>query len=133
MTGKAALTEVGEFAVEMIRERVRGKGQGVKSEGVNARRLKPLSPKWIAQRARFAALHPETSPSRSNLTYTGEMLDGLYYVIKKGEVIVSVRRGDAMKKAIFTNEIRPWANLSKGEITKIRQAVERLVKRNLRG
>ena len=131
MTGKAALTEVGEIVVEMVRDRVRGKGQGVKTEGARASKLKPLSPKWIAQRARFAALHPETSPARSNLTYTGEMLDGLYYVIKKGEVIVSVRRGDAMKKAVFTNETRTWINLSKGEITKIRQSVERIVKRNL--
>lgn len=115
----------------MLRDRVRGQGQGVKREGSPTSNLKPLSPKWIARRAAYAGLHPETTPSTSNLTYTGEMLDGLYYTVKEGQVIVSVRRGEALKKAIYTNETRPWANLSKGEITKIRQAVERLVKKNL--
>lgn len=58
------------------------------------------------------------------------MLNALYWVIKNNILTVSIRP-DQLKKAIYTNKDRPWINLSKGEITKITQFVERTVKQKL--
>ncbi len=131
MTSKSLLLEVGDFVVDMIKDRVQGRGQGVRAAGSPTSKLKPLSKGWIMQRANSPRLSSETTPSTSNLTYTGQMLDGLYATFKNGKLIVTVKSGAALEKATYTNETRPWVNVSKGEATKIRAFVERLIKKNL--
>jgi hypothetical protein len=126
---KRTLEATGQYVVETIRDRVRQDGKGVKGPGTPTSKLKPLSEKWVARRKR-SRLHPDTSPGTSNLTFSGRMLNALYWVIRNNILTVSIRP-DQLKKAIYTNKDRPWVNLSKGEITKVTQFVERAVKQKL--
>jgi hypothetical protein len=123
-TSREILEQVGETIVTRLKDRTRG-GQGVKKEGGNASRLKPLSAGYIRQRARDARLSSETTPSTSNLTRYGDMLDSLYFKIVNGQLIVDVRGEDNVKKAIYTSDDRPWANLSRADITVIKEIVRK--------
>lgn len=81
---------VGDEAIEIIRTRTR-KGQGVDRPGGSNKKLAPLAPSTIEARER-KRLSPETSPSESNLTETGKMLDNLKTIPRKG--VVTIRGGD---------------------------------------
>ncbi len=101
-------------------------GKGAKTPGGNASALKPLSKSYIAQRAR-ERLSSETSPSTSNLTRFGDMLDSLTYKIRNCKIIVTVDGDENVKKAIYTSEDRPWVNLTRADETVIKQLVEKLL------
>jgi hypothetical protein len=128
-TSPEVLEEVGALIVQRLKERVRG-GQAVKKAGGNPSSLKPLSNSYIRQRARDPNLSPETSPSKSNLTRYGDMLDSLtYYVDSRGNLVVTVKGEANVRKAIYTSVDRPWANLSKADIT----AIQKIVRSKLTG
>ncbi len=128
LTDKVLLREVGEALKVMIVERVRGEGKGVSSPGVPTSKLAPLSPKYIAERAKDKNLHPDTTPSTSNLTRTGQMLDALVVRVSDNKVSVTIPGGKALQKAIWTNVFRPWVNISAGEATRLRALILKLAK-----
>jgi hypothetical protein len=122
---QAVLEAVAAVIVERLRERTRG-GSGAKTPGGNASALKELSDSYIKQRARDPRLSSETSPSTSNLTRHGGMLDSLDYTIAGNKITVSVVGEDNVKKAIYTHETRPWVNLTRADVTVIRDLVQKL-------
>ncbi len=89
--------------------------------------LKPLSPSYIKERAKDPNLSSMTAPGISNLTRTGEMLDSLAYKVKKDGLTVTIFNRQALLKAIWTNETRPWVNLSKDEAELIASYFQKLV------
>lgn len=99
----------------------------MKTAGGSESALKPLSANYIKQRARDPNLSSETSPSTSNLTRYGDMLDSLDFKITGGKLTVSIIGADNVKKAIFTNDVRPWVNLSRADVVAIRALVEELL------
>ena len=113
--------------VDRIRERTRA-GSGAKTFEGNASALKPLKASYIKQRERDKGLSSETSPSTSNLTRYGDMLDSLDFTIRGGTLIVSVVGEDNLRKAIFTSEERPWAKLTRADVTAIRKLIEKELK-----
>ena len=121
------LQEVGRIIVERIRERTRG-GRGAKKFGGNASKLKPLSDKYIQQRSRDPRLSSETTPSTSNLTQYGSMLDSLIFTVQNGVLNVSIKGAENIRKAIFTSKDRPWVNLTRADITIIRKTIEKLLR-----
>ncbi len=108
----------------MIFYRVRGEGKGVRYPGANKSKLAPLSPAYIKVRAKDPKLHPDTAPATSNLTRTGKMLDALTYDVSEGKLSILIRKPKELLKAMYTNDVRPWVNLSKGEQTAIRDFIE---------
>lgn len=56
------------------------------------------------------------------------MLDSLDYDIRNGVLTVTVKGEDNMRKAIFTSQERPWANLTRADVTAIRELVEKMLK-----
>lgn len=69
-----------EMSIDMIRRRTR-QGFGVRSFGGAKERLKPLSERYKEyRRENRRKLSPETSPGKSNLTFTGQMLDSMQIV-----------------------------------------------------
>ena len=114
----------------MIVDRVRGQGQGVKTPFSPASSLAPLSPKYIAQRAKDPDLSAETAPSRSNLTRHGDMLDALQVRLSGTKVSVYIS-GAQLDKAIWTNQTRPWVNISSDEATRLREFIASKVKSKL--
>lgn len=72
----AFLDPIADIAANLIRVRTR-LGYGVRSEGQERSKLKPLSSKYIDFRKKYKNLSGFTTAKRSNLTLTGQLLDSL--------------------------------------------------------
>ena len=73
------INEVGSDIVNQIQVRTRA-GFGVARNGDRQRRLRPLSRDYVETRSfarRVGLLANTTTPSRSNLTFTGNMLESI--------------------------------------------------------
>lgn len=116
------MNRVATLTANMIRVRTR-KGKGVATEGGAIKPLRKLEKSTVERRKR-KQLHPETKPSKSNLTETGQMLDSIEGSGKKGEAVISYSNQEAANKAGFNRKKRPFENLSRGEIRKITKFIE---------
>lgn len=122
---KSLMDEIGREVVDIVKTRTR-KGFGVKNNLGPQKPLKALSPKYKARRKLLQAqgkLSSKTTPNRSNLTKSGDMIDSTYYKTTKNTVTVSPKGAKNRKKAKYQAEAgRVAYNLSKSEnrrITKI--------------
>lgn len=127
------LRELGEYAFELIVKRVRTAARGsVEKPGAYPKKLDELKESTKKKRRGVAALlHPLTSPNKSNLTYTGQMLNNMKVrVTKKGQVELGPRGrrktiyGTKSKVTneqvtIYVSKDRPFMSLSRGELTKV--------------
>lgn len=123
------MKELAQISAEMVRERTR-KGKGVSRRGSFVHNLADLEDSTIRRRERIK-LHPETGPSKSNLTETGQMLDALYGKSKKkghGDIAIRSKRKKkkGQKKEITNDEVaffvsgkRPFIDLSNKEVNKL--------------
>lgn len=64
---------LGQFAIDIIVKRTR-LGYGVAKQFGTKQRLRGLSARYVKYRTTFPGLSSTTTPSRSNLTLTGQML-----------------------------------------------------------
>lgn len=79
--------QVAQAIVDVVALRTRQEGEG--SNG----RLKKLEKSTVDNRERYSSnLHPDTSPSQSNLTATGQLLDSLQFKIVDGKIVVTVNK-----------------------------------------
>lgn len=129
---------LGQAAAEEIKKRTRA-GYGVSSNEGNKERLAALSDGYKRRRAR-AQLSPETSASRSNLTFSGSMLDSIQFVpISRFEGRVTPTGTDEngisnVDKAFYvTEQGRPFLYLSKPEIRRLRDLLRTKLSTILRG
>lgn len=129
----------GEASVLIVR-RTRS-GQGVANDGGAERDLRPLSKSYIEKRKR-AKLSAFTSPRKSNLTFTGEMLGSLVPT-KRGNgrwvLTFEGRRDDGhtnAEVARYVSGARPFLYLSRDELARLEKSYRRnfasLVKRQLK-
>lgn len=125
-----SMKDISEKAAEMVRTRVRERGMGVSKRGGSEVKLAPLAASTIKQRKR-KRLHQKTSPSKSNLTETGKMLDALYgrsTRTGKGEISIKSRRSGSSitndEIAFFVSGKRPFIDLSNKEIKDLEKIVE---------
>ncbi len=97
---KAALRDVGVFARDLVVKRTR-LGYGVKDNLQAKTRLARLSPGYVKKRKMFDSLSSNTSPTRSNLTLTGQMLDSIISETKDRTIIIrpTGRRNDGKSNA----------------------------------
>lgn len=134
---KKQMRELGFEAIDIIVERTR-KGQGVKRTGGRKGRLKRLSPRYIAYR-KTQRLDRTTSPRKSNLTFTGQMLRSMT-VKTSSNRRVTWGPNKRRRKGGLTNErlgeivsiARPFNNLSSRELTKLAKNIERVLARQLK-
>jgi hypothetical protein len=82
-----ALGQLGVEAVNIVRKRTR-LGYGVKKEFGQREKLADLSPRYVESRKMFAGLAAYTSPKKSNLTRTGQMLESLGVTVRGSTVII---------------------------------------------
>ena len=81
LDSKAMQKEVGEFLVDRIVKQARSRKPMNKS-----RTLPNLSDKWKTRRGKLSKVNPTHktySKNRSNITFTGELLDSITYKFKK--------------------------------------------------
>jgi hypothetical protein len=115
----AQLTDkLGKKAKEIVKTRTKA-GEGVKSLNSSTKPLKPLSPKYVERRRRLSRsgkLSRETTPTTSNLTKTGAMLNDIEYTSNSKEATVFIKSDKNRKKAIRGKKDRPFMNLAKKEV-----------------
>ncbi len=137
ITKASQMRKYGELAAGMIKLRTR-LGSGVAYDGADKQKLKSLKPSTVDRRSKLkeaGRLSGETSPRKSNLTQSGQLLDSVQ-VTNAGVATVSVGpkggRDDGLtnqKVAEYvTDGGRPFNSLSKIETKRLHDEV----KRNLR-
>ena len=102
VTSSKAMRAYGKASIKLIVARTR-RGFGVQKTGTRQFRLARLKPSTIRRRRAFTGLSSETSPGKSNLTFTGKMLDSIFVKsARDGEVIIGPDR--RRRKGGVTNE-----------------------------
>ena len=146
------MKENAEFAIETIKTRTR-LGKGVSRDGGAEGKFAPLATSTKIQRATakkrrtpkrkqptsLPELSPLTSPGKSNLTWTGEMLDNIGIIaVRFGEVVIGFLSRDKEKIASYHESggsnlpRRPFFHLSFKDKRKINQFIQRKIRRFLR-
>jgi hypothetical protein len=81
-------TELVDVIIDVVKQRTRQEGEGAKGS------LKALERSTIKFRERYSnRLHPDTSPSKSNLTATGQLIDAIRGKAVQGKVKIDIKPG----------------------------------------
>lgn len=118
---KKSMDDLGKVLVEQIQLRTK-LGKGVDKPEGKSKRFKPLKDSTKKARrnaARKGKLSGDTSPAKSNLTFSGDMIDSINHKAKKKSVKLKVDEVYAK----FVAEDRPFMNLSK---TQVKETIEKL-------
>lgn len=116
-----ALEPVGRIAIDIIRKRTR-QGYGVSKQGGSKQELKAFDPKgsYIKFRRRNRGrLSSFTSPGKSNLTFTGQMLLGMVQKRQGKSVILTFDSQRNKDVAGHVSGARPFMFLAKEEIDQV--------------
>lgn len=121
---KKEMESLGNAGADLVRKRTR-LGSGADKPKGSKQKLKPLSPEYKKQRKRMkknGELSNNTTPAKSNLTQTGQMLDDLQAIdATKTSVKVGFKDEHAKQKAEWVSEDRPFNNLTKAEVKQLEQ------------
>ena len=122
------LDEIGKGSTRRVVVRTR-LGYGVESMGEARKKLKPLKPATILHRLRVSEagnLFAGSTPKRSHLTMTGDMLSAITYRKKRdGVTLLFSKQWEADKAAYNTGMGRPFFLLSDIEIKAVNQILEK--------
>jgi hypothetical protein len=119
------LDELGKQVVDMVRKRTQ---LGYGSKDSIKVKLDALSKPYVASRKRMGkgkTLSGMTSPSKSNLTLTGDMLADMTFNSKTGELQIDFKSDFSKKKAIYNTDghgncpPRPFLDLTEQEIKRV--------------
>ena len=146
------MKEFADFAGNLIKKRTR-LGRGVPFQGAESQRLKPLSERYKQQRRGLRTINKsgtaltkrrfnpdlstDTQPAKSNLTYTGQLLDSISSRGKDGEgdVFMKNLRSDSSltnnEIAEFVQKDRPFFNLSRAEISQLQKKIRDIYAQNI--
>ena len=136
------LTRYGNLAIKRIQARTL-KGSGVQQTGQlfgRAKKLKPLSASYKKQRRRNSSkLSSHATPNKSNLTFTGQMLESLKLTkinTRNGSFKIEPKGKRNKDVAGFVDEGgRSFLGLTTGDVTAIRKEYQstfsKLVRRRL--
>lgn len=131
---KQTFNEIGKITADSIKNRTR-LGKGVNQTEGKLEALIPLKETTKARRGakkKAGKLSAQTTPARSNLTDTGEMLDSLKYESSATEVRIYIEGANNQKKAIDqANAGRKFMNLSKSEVNTVLRYLQKKIKDNL--
>jgi hypothetical protein len=136
------MKRLGDIASEMIKLRAK-LGYGVPGEGQERERLKPLADATRESKrakARRGDLSSNTSPTKSNLTDTGQMLESIKaFDVRVGSVKIGPtgsRRGSTLTNAevakFVTDQGRPFNILSKTEQKRINDTIRKEIREVLK-
>jgi hypothetical protein len=137
---KSMMRKYGELAIKFIVARTR-KGIGVSKTAGSEKRLKALSASYIKHRQRNTGkLDSTTSPRRSNLTFTGQMLRSMRVKevskrqVKWGPNKVRRKGGITNEKVgeFVAQQGRPFNFLSKVDIKKLIKFIDKSLQGSIR-
>lgn len=128
------MKEVAVVAKEMVRSHTK-KGYGVDNDGDPQTRLKGLSESYKKQRRRIkkqGKLSPDTTPNKSNLTKTGDMLKSLSHRSTKDTATIFLKGDKEKKKAEEQEKLgRKFMNISKIERQKIKRIITEAINKGI--
>ena len=129
------LNEIGKRTTKQVKDRTR-KGFGVEEQLGPKTRLKPLTTKYKKRRAKLrkrGKLSSETSPNKSNLTKSGEMLDSTDYTISRDTVTVAPKGRRNKEKASAQEKAgRTAYNISKSENKELLKFIENEITKDIK-
>lgn len=139
---KKLLREIGVIATAIIKRRTRA-GFGVSEPLGRRSKLKGLAPSTIRARASSKRLNTSlTSPKRSNLTFTGALINSLRVVSvssNPAEVVIDAnkrrRKGGLTNEElaeIVSDQCREFLNLSRREFDRVRSAFNKSYKQQFK-
>jgi len=124
---------IGNKTIEIIVDRTRGEGKGVKNQFGYRKTLKKVSPKYAIWR-QSQARHPDAANGMdSNLTFSGEMLDRLK-LTKLTKDFFNIGWSDKKNQDKARNQSaqgREFIRLAKSEVTTIIKFISDLYKKDL--
>lgn len=133
---KSKMTKYMRALAAIIKKRTR-LGFGVAKDGASKKKLKGLSSKYIDKRKK-SRLSSQTRPGRSNLTFTGQMLDALTGGGEKegpGVVFLEENRNDDKKNSDIAewneDKGRPFLYISKAERKQLEKKVRDDIKKSI--
>jgi hypothetical protein len=107
-------------------------GYGVPSTGASNTKLKPLSEKYIIKRAN-SDINENTTPKKSNLTFTGDMLNSIMGVQNGLRFIFFFGTTAADDKARWNTEKgRRFFDLSSSERNGLQRQISQIMRESLR-
>ena len=125
---------LGQETVEIIVDRTRNEGKGVKNQFGNKKTLKPVTANYAKWR-RSQKRHPKAAKGRkSNLTFSGNMLDSLK-VIKATKQAFNIGWSDQENRAKAAGQSaqgREFIRLGKAEVNKLIKFVSDLLNKEIR-
>lgn len=135
--------ELAEESRDLIYRRTKSgigvNAEGLKPEQTKKRQLKPLSPNYIDLRRKTGVPGKFGSPSESNLTYTGQMLESIEVKSSDRDFSIEIpatRRDDGKTNKQVAGFVRkggrPFFALVKDEVTILEKKVRDVVRGLLR-
>lgn len=126
------MQQIGDKAKKLVYDRtVAGYGVQDNTDDIKPKKkLIKLSKSYIRHRAsKNVKLHPRTTPSTSNLTLTGELLDSLKAIVSTGKVTISVsgKRNEKIKGYV-EEQGRPFNNLDTQSFKQLQAFVADILK-----
>lgn len=140
MLSKSTLNSIGKETADMIRERTK-KGYGLKdADSKTQKKLEALSPSYIKHRKRYPPFGDDSTPTKSNLTYTGDMLEAIDHKVSgkstaSRKLKVSIFDEEQKEKADWAAEgsdnrpERHFLGLTKGQEKILKKFIENLMKK----
>jgi hypothetical protein len=110
---------------DQIRVRTR-LGNGLDKNEGEPTKLKPLSPNYKKARAKNGQLSDQTTPNKSNLTLTGEMLDNVTgFADGRGKITIYLKDQFSRDKAKWVTEGgRPFMFISRVQVQRIKNQIQ---------
>lgn len=121
--------EIGKTVAERVKRRTR-LGKGVDKDGAKAEKLEKLSDRYIEKRSKNKSkLSKETRPKKSNLTFSGDMLDNIDYKVEGDTIIIFIEGKHNNDKAQWvTDGGRAFMNLSSPEQNEVIRIIRQRIK-----
>ena len=137
ITSKKNLKDKGDDLADDIVKRTKLGLSVDKPEGT-PKKLKPLKPQTKTSRRylkKKGKLSKDTTPAKSNLTQSGDLLDSVHAKVSDKKISVKVSNSEK-DKVKWTGKDRPFLNADKNQIKQIKKDLEdelvRQLKKNLK-
>lgn len=128
----SSLQQIGDDIAEQLRLRAR-LGNGLGENYTDPAKLKPLSPKYVEQRKKMKDLSEETTPKKSNLTQTGEMLDDIIARINGFKITITFKEQFSKDKARWNSvKGRPFMHISRVQVQRLTNDMQSKLRSNLK-
>ena len=127
---KSTMQEIADLSKNLVVQRT-GKGFGVNTPEGKKVKLKGISESYKKERKRLrkqGKLSGDTTPQKSNLTKSKQMLDSVDAKASTAKATVFLNNPQAKNKAEYQSaQGRAFMNLSKAEVEKIKKLIEKKI------